>query len=555
MYADAKKYDASTGQYKATSTTSEFYINNYCYGNVSLKEAVNAGKATFGTDPIAVVVYRFDGKTDINSILLATGGVSAPMTSRKYDIFVSDSMEDIYEDYNKVLSFDQDDGNVNTVSEKWYYDWDNATYTTTPITNQDVTWSNAQYIQFNGNNVPKGKYLAWVVYDGGNPSYMRADISELRIFTQKPYECTVNFNDKNGNLLKQVSVPVGSSIREALSPTELSEIENLIPEISSHTKGRTVLGEKRYWTASYDQTIMGNTSYTARYSEHTHNWEWVVDSAAGCSVTGKKHEVCTIDGCSAVRNENTAIPATGAHTWSKVDKTYCDKAGVRTFTCTVCKEVRTAALAATDHKWVKTKEVKATYDKAGTRTFTCSVCKGTTTETLAKLAKTSLAKAKITVKDQTYSGKTLKPSITVKLGSKKLVKGTDYTVSYKNNKNIGKATVTITGIKKYKGTVSKTFKINPKKVTKLKVKAGKKKMTVSWKKDTNSGGYEILYATSKNFKKGKKTVKIKSYKTAKKVINNLKSKKTYYVKVRTFKKVSGTTYYGTYTSSKKIKIK
>ena len=80
-------------------------------------------------------------------------------------------------------------------------------------------------------------------------------------------------------------------------------------------------------------------------------------------------------------------------------------------------------------------------------------------------------------------------------------------------------------------------------------------MTVSWKKDTNSGGYEILYATSKNFKKGKKTVKIKSYKTAKKVINNLKSKKTYYVKVRTFKKVSGTTYYGTYTSSKKIKIK
>ena len=80
-------------------------------------------------------------------------------------------------------------------------------------------------------------------------------------------------------------------------------------------------------------------------------------------------------------------------------------------------------------------------------------------------------------------------------------------------------------------------------------------MTVSWKKDTKVGGYEIVYATSKNFKSGKKTVKVTSAKTAKKVIKKLKAKKTYYVKVRSFKKVRGKIYYGAYTSQKKVNIK
>ena len=120
---------------------------------------------------------------------------------------------------------------------------------------------------------------------------------------------------------------------------------------------------------------------------------------------------------------------------------------------------------------------------------------------------------------------------------------------------IKEASVLIKGKGAYKDSLKKTFKINPKKLSGLKVKAGKKQMTVSFKKDKSAGGYEIVYATSKNFKKGKKTIKIKSYKTAKKVISKLKSKKTYYVKVRSFKKVSGKTYYGAYTSVKSVKIK
>ena len=74
-------------------------------------------------------------------------------------------------------------------------------------------------------------------------------------------------------------------------------------------------------------------------------------------------------------------------------------------------------------------------------------------------AKTSVASATITVANQTYTGKARTPNPVVKVGGKTLAKGTDYTVSYKNNTNVGTATVTITGKGNYTGTKSATFKI------------------------------------------------------------------------------------------------
>ena len=81
-----------------------------------------------------------------------------------------------------------------------------------------------------------------------------------------------------------------------------------------------------------------------------------------------------------------------------------------------------------------------------------------------------------------YTGKALKPEVKEVLKGKTLKKGADYTVSYKNNKAIGTATVTVAGKGDYKGTAKATFKINPKAVTGLKLTAGKGKLTASWKK-------------------------------------------------------------------------
>ena len=63
------------------------------------------------------------------------------------------------------------------------------------------------------------------------------------------------------------------------------------------------------------------------------------------------------------------------------------------------------------------------------------------------------------VADQTYTGSLIAPNITVSCNDVELVKNTDYTVSYSNNKNVGTATISITGIGDYTGTITKNFNI------------------------------------------------------------------------------------------------
>ena len=169
----------------------------------------------------------------------------------------------------------------------------------------------------------------------------------------------------------------------------------------------------------------------------------------------------------------------------------------------------------------------------------------------------NIKKADVAVNDAAYTGKTVKPAITVKYDGKKLKKGTDYTVSYKNNKKIGTSTVTVKGKGSYTGKVSKTFKINPKKTTLKKLTSPRtKQLKVTYKKVSGVTGYQVTYSTSKKFTKATtKTATVKGVSKLSKTIKSLKKGKTYYVKVRTYKTVSGKKYYSTYTKVKKIKIK
>jgi hypothetical protein len=76
-----------------------------------------------------------------------------------------------------------------------------------------------------------------------------------------------------------------------------------------------------------------------------------------------------------------------------------------------------------------------------------------------KINKASLAKASVTVKAQTYTGKALKPAPVVKVGTRTLKSGTDYTLAYKNNTKVGTATVTVKGKGNYAGSASAKFTI------------------------------------------------------------------------------------------------
>ena len=91
-------------------------------------------------------------------------------------------------------------------------------------------------------------------------------------------------------------------------------------------------------------------------------------------------------------------------------------------------------------------------------------------------AVTNISKTKIsTLKTGAFTGKPLTQALTITYGGKKLVNGRDYTLTWKNNKNIGTASVTIKGKGKYNGSVTKKFRITGQKnavytVSRLKYK-------------------------------------------------------------------------------------
>lgn len=142
----------------------------------------------------------------------------------------------------------------------------------------------------------------------------------------------------------------------------------------------------------------------------------------------------------------------------------------------------------------------------------------------------------VTVKD-TLSGKTVT-----------LVKGKDYIVTYRNNVNVGTATAVVQGIGNYRGQLSKTFKISPK-MTAVSSASSKKtrKLTVKWEKNTTCKGYQIQVATDSKFTKNLKKKTVTSYKTTSYTFSSLKKKTKYYVRMRTYKKVDGVTYYSGWT--------
>ena len=88
-----------------------------------------------------------------------------------------------------------------------------------------------------------------------------------------------------------------------------------------------------------------------------------------------------------------------------------------------------------------------------------------------------------------------------------------------------------------------------------KTTGAKKKLTVKWKKISKATGYQIQVATDKKFTKNKKSITISKNKTISTTIKKLKSKKKYYIRVRTYRKVGGKKVYSGWCSVKNVKTK
>lgn len=172
-----------------------------------------------------------------------------------------------------------------------------------------------------------------------------------------------------------------------------------------------------------------------------------------------------------------------------------------------------------------------------------------------KTANNDIAKATVSgISTKAFTGKAITQNVTVKVGNTVLKNGTDYTVSYSNNKKVGKATVKITGKGKYGGVITNTFKINPAKQQIQKLTAKSKAFFVDWAQKGSATGYEIQYATNSKFT-GAKKVTITNNKTDKTTVSKLSANKKYYVRVRSYTTVGGTKYYGAWSSVKNVTTK
>ncbi len=235
----------------------------------------------------------------------------------------------------------------------------------------------------------------------------------------------------------------------------------------------------------------------------------------------------------------------------------CTSDGIQTFSCTECQKKMTKTIPAKGHSFGAWKIVKqATYQASGLKEQVCSHCGEPRQETIPALPRSPIAKAAVTgISARTWSGKALIQNITLKYGGKTLKKGTDYTLSYSGNNNVGTASVLISGKGAYTGTVKKTFKINPKGTALRSVSGNTGALTVKWNlQKTQTTGYQIQYSSRSDFKT-QKIVTVSRNTTSSQKIKGLAKKHKYYIRIRTYKKVNGKNYYSVWSNAKTQKTR
>ena len=331
---------------------------------------------------------------------------------------------------------------------------------------------------------------------------------------------------------------------------EITLADTVIAKNTVHTADATGwhTDEKNHWRTCECGEILDKAAHTA--------------DATGWHTDGKNHwRICE---CGEILDKAAhTADATGWHTDGKNHWRTCE-----------CGEILDKAAHTADatgwhtdgtNHW-RTCECGEILDKAahtektvttetGTSVTSCAVCgKELSTATIPMVSEIALSQI-----SYTYNGKVKTPAVIVKdSNGTVLQEGTDYEVTYTGNrKSIGQYTVRVTLKGKYTGTKELTFEIVPK-GTKLTAKSGQKKaFTVKWKKQKKQiSGYQIQYGTKKNFSKAK-TVTVKSKNTTKKKITGCAAKKTYYVRIRTYKnvKVNGKTKKIASSWSKTFKVK
>ena len=289
----------------------------------------------------------------------------------------------------------------------------------------------------------------------------------------------------------------------------------------------------------------------------SHNWEedFTIDKEPSCTTEGRKSIHCKK--CGETKDEQV-IPATGHDftEWETIAETSCTKEGITQRRCKICGFTETKKLDKKAHEWGTeyTVDQSATFAADGSKSIHCKNC-----ETISEaIAIPRINSVKISATAYTYSGGVKAPSVTVKdANGNALHNKTDYIVQYASGrKNVGTYKVIVTFKDNYSGKKTLSYTINPKGTAISSLSKSKKAFTAKWKKQSaQTSGYQLLYSTNSKFKSRNKYVTVSSYKTTSKTIKKLAAKKKYYVKIRTYKSVSGKKYYSGWSAAKTVVTK
>lgn len=175
------------------------------------------------------------------------------------------------------------------------------------------------------------------------------------------------------------------------------------------------------------------------------------------------------------------------------------------------------------------------------------------------LEKTTITKNNISitsVQNVTYNnGSLVYPKPVVKYNNQLLYYNRDYYITAAN-RNIGLTYANLIGKGLYEGEVVFKFSIIPNGTSISVLSSIKGGFSVKWNNQPRMiNGYHIQYSTSKDFKKDVGNAYIKSATSRRETISKLKSKKKYYVRIRTYGKVNGKKYFSNWSNSKSVVTK
>ena len=305
------------------------------------------------------------------------------------------------------------------------------------------------------------------------------------------------------------------------------------------------------------RTIRGHAGSTAEtYAkenditfEAIHIWDnGTVTTAPTCTEKGVK--TCKCKYCAKTKTEDIDPINHKWGEWEVITPATCTEDGVETHTCkNDSTHTETRKIPATGKHTYATTITKAKPGKDGSIVSKCTVCG----KVESKTAISAPQKIVLSRTAYTYSGKAKNPTITVKDAAGKTISSSNYTVSYATTrKSIGthKVTVTFKG-SKYEGSLSAKFVINPKAPSIRSASNLVKGVKVTWKPVSGITGYQIQLSTNKSFKNSK-IITVSKTATSKKItgLSTGTISKKYYVRVRTYKKVSGNWYYSDWSSAK-----